>query len=493
MNRKLFLRFTIPSLVIGLAFFAACLISIGYIHRLQTNLTNVLSENVASLQAAQELEIRVRQLRFHTLLFLLEPKDEKLGPVEEDQAKFEESLEAARQASRTVDEQAKVREIETAYAVYKLEQAKLRAAPQKEALTEAFKDADSHKVRMVVNPCLDLLEINKAKMDFVARESERVSHDGFMAMLFLGLAGPIGGLVVGYGLTRGLRRSIYRLSVRVQDMAHHLDRDMGSVSVVADGDLENLEKQMKYIVQKVEQAAQLLREQQGKLLRTEQLSQVGQLAAGVAHEIRNPLTGIKMLVEAALRPQATRFLSAEDLQIIHREVKRLEQTVQSFLDFARLPQPQKAPCDLRAIIAQARELVQGRAAKQEIRIEVVTPPEPVVAWIDASQLTTVLVNLFLNALDVLKSQGLLEVRLAAPDEASITLKVLDSGPGIPPEIMERIFSPFATNKPHGTGIGLYVSARIMEEHGGSITASNRPEGGACFTLQLPANSGGSQS
>src|SRR5262249_58289543 len=130
---------------------------------------------------------------------------------------------------------------------------------------------------------------------------------------FLGLAGPVGGLIVGYGLTRGLKKSIYRMSVRVQDMAQHLDRDLGSVSLVADGDIETLEKQMKFIVGKVELAAAELRRQQRELLRTEQMSQVGQLAAGVAHEIRNPLTGIKMLVEAALRPQAPRSLKEEDL------------------------------------------------------------------------------------------------------------------------------------------------------------------------------------
>src|SRR5262249_11211849 len=149
---------------------------------------------------------------------------------------------------------------------------------------------------MVVEPCRQLVLINKSKMTQVEAESQRVSHEGFLVMLFLGLAGPAGGLVVGYGLTRGFKKSIYRMSVRVQDMAQHLDRDLGSVSLVADGDIQTLEEQMKFIVHKVELAAAQLRQQQRELLRTEQMSQVGQLAAGVAHEIRNPLTGIKMLV-----------------------------------------------------------------------------------------------------------------------------------------------------------------------------------------------------
>jgi two-component system sensor histidine kinase HydH len=486
-NRKLLIRFTIPSLVVGMSFFAACLISIRYIHRLQTNLADVLAENVTSLEVAQELEILVRQLRFHNFLFLLDPKEVRLAPIKTDEESFEEALQRARQVSKTDEERAQVSAIEEGYLAYKAEQARLRAATRGEALAEAYDAADSHRVRMVVKPCLELLAINKDKMTQVAEESQRVSQDGFMAMLFLGLAGPLGGLVVGYGLTRGLKKSIYRLSVRVQDMAQHLDRDMGSVSLVADGDIQTLEEQMKFIVQKVELAARQLQEQQRELLRTEQLSQVGQLAAGVAHEIRNPLTGIKMLVEAALRPQTPRSLNEEDLHIIFREIKRLEHTVQSFLDFARLPTPRTAPCDLAGIIERAWELVQARARQQHVELKVSVPSCPVVASVDAGQLTSVLVNLFLNALDVVGQGGKLEVRLTAEDKNPIHLSILDNGPGIPADIMARVFQPFATNKTHGTGLGLYLSARILQEHGGSISAGNRPEGGACFTITLPRN------
>src|SRR5438477_577490 len=121
MNRKSLIRFTIPSLIIGLSFFAACLISIRYIHRLQTNLADVLNDNVKSLQAAQELEIRVRQLRFHNLLYLLDPKPERMVPIEGDQAAFEEFLEIARLASHTAEEKAQIRAIEEGYQDYNQE------------------------------------------------------------------------------------------------------------------------------------------------------------------------------------------------------------------------------------------------------------------------------------------------------------------------------------------------------------------------------------
>jgi two-component system, NtrC family, sensor histidine kinase HydH len=485
MKRKLLLRITVPTVVFGVVLFAACLLSIRYIHRLQSNLADILADNVISLQKVQELEIQVRQLRFHTFLYLSDPKPDLLSRIGEDQTKFENALDAVRTVSRTDDEQALLRMIEKTYEQYKNEHEQLIAEAHGRPLADVYKIEDKHPVKYVVVPCQKLLKINEEKIALSAEESQRVSREAYSAMLFLGIAGPIGGLVIGYGITRGLRRSIYQLSVRVQDLAHHLDQDVGSVSVNADGDLEALERKMQFIVQKVEEAAKRIQQQNRELLRTEQLSQVGQLAAGVAHEIRNPLTGIKMLVEAALRPQTPRPLNLEDTQMIYREVKRLEQTVQQFLSFARLPAPQVASCDLREIIQQAWEPVRVRAQQQRVEPAFHLPSEPVMVSVDAGQIITVLVNLFLNALDAMGSEGRLEVHLASDQDGAIRLRICDTGPGIPPEIQEKLFQPFATNKPHGTGLGLFLTGRILDEHGGAISAINRPEGGACFTITLP--------
>lgn len=488
MNRKLLLRITIPSVIFGVVLFAACLLSIAYIHRLQSNLADILAQNVISLQAVQELEIQVRQFRYHTLQYVSRPQPELLGRIKDDQAKFEKALDAVKTLSRTEEERTLLATIEKTYEQYKDVHEQLITEATGRALPELFKIENKHPVNQVVEPCEKLLRINEDRIAQSAADSERLSREAYAAMLFLGLAGPFGGLVVGYGVTRGLRRSIYQLSVRVQDLAHHLDQDLGSVSVIADGDLDALERKMQFIVQKVEEAAKRIQQQHRELLRTEQLSQVGQLAAGVAHEIRNPLTGIKMLVEAALRPTSPRPLNMEDTQVICREVKRLEQTVQQFLNFARLPAPQIAPCDLREVIRQAWELVRVRANQQQVEPAFDLPDKPVMVSADAGQIVTVLVNLFLNALDAMGSAGRLEVHLAPAENGTVRLEVCDSGPGIPTEIHDKLFQPFATNKPHGTGLGLYLTARILEEHGGTIGANNRPEGGACFTIRLPTHS-----
>ena len=463
MNRNLLIRFTIPSVIVGVLLFTACLVSIRYIHRLQTNLAELLAKNVTRLEAVQELEIQVRQVRYHTHLYLSNPQKEYLDRIEDDQKRFEAALDKVHHVATTDEERNLLCNIEDTYRQYKEGQHQLIAEAHGRPLPEVYKIVDKHPVRLVVEPCQKLLDINKEKMMESAEESRRVGQEGYLAMLFMGIAGPIGGIVLGFGITRGLRRSLYRLSFRVQDLAQHFDRDVGSVSVVADGDPEALEEKMQFIVKKVEEAANQLQLHQRELLRTEQLSQVGQLAAGVAHEIRNPLTGIKLLVEAALRQQSPRALNMEDTQLIHREVKRLEQTVQQFLNFARLPTPQIAPCDLREIIYKAWELVQVRAKQQQVEPAFHVPSEPVIVAVDAGQLTTVLVNLFLNALDAIGTEGRLDVYLAPPEQGAVRLKVCDSGPGISADIQDKLFQPFATDKPHGTGLGLFLTNRILDD------------------------------
>ena len=519
MNPNLLFRITAPAVLIGLALLGACLAGAWYIHRLQMNVTSLLTQNVRSLQAGEELEIRVRQLRFHTLVYLAglsrepsksgmeeEERNEQLKAVLQDEQHFNEALDVVRQTVTTEEQKACVRDIEQQYKQYKNyleDQAKRRRVAEVKPAQSLTELVDAHPLHLVVDPCEKLLRLNREQMDLVADESRTAGQRGNLALLLLGLTGPISGLVMGYGVSRGLSRSIYRLSVRVQDMAQHLDGDrrtallsrpdgsgepsydVGSVNLVADGDLHNLDRQLELIVRRVEDTAARLRQQQRELIRAEQLSAVGQLAASVAHEVRNPLTGIKMLVESALRSNNSKPLNLEDLQVIHREIARLEQTVQGFLNFARLPAPQRTHCDLREVVKQAAELVGARARQIKVEVSLHLPEDVVAVNIDRSQIEAALVNLFINALDAMPRGGQLDVTLVNHGDTGARITVADTGSGIPPHIADRLFTPFTTTKPTGTGLGLTVSGRILEEHGGSISASNRPEGGASFVIHLP--------
>ena len=486
MDNRLLLRVTAPAAAVGLLLLGVCLGGVVYVNRLQKNFANVLSRNVTSLQAAQELEIRVRQLRFHNLLYYLEPSAERLPPIAEDQERFEKALATARETADSDEEKACVRKIEVGYERYRVELADLRdVMVHKKSPLDLKQITEIHPIRHVVDPCQELLRLNRDALDQTAEESRATTFRGNLAMLLLGLAGPISGVVLGYGVARGLSRSIYRLSVKVQDAAQRLESDVASIDVVPDGDISRLDRQLQQIVAGVEQVVARLQQQQRELLRTEQLSAVGQLAAGIAHEIRNPLAGIKLLVESALASRNDKPLNIEDLRVIHQEVVRLEKTVQGFLDFARPPSPQLKRCDLRGIVNQAFDLVRARARQGRVELSLRGAESSAPVSVDAGQICTVLVNLLLNSLDAMPQGGRIDAQLENAGPSGVRLRVADTGPGIAPEILPRLFTPFVTSKATGTGLGLSISRRIIEEHGGRLSANNRPEGGACFEINLP--------
>jgi signal transduction histidine kinase len=485
MNRGILIQVAAPTVFIGLLLCGACVVSAWYVNRLQTNLASIMSENVASLKAAKQLEINVRRLRFHCLLSLYEPDPSLAAKIDGDHQRFEEFLDLAKETANTPKEAACVRDMRVGFKDYLDEFKRLKEEAKKGGQPSFLKLNDADPLRHILDPCERYFRINERAMEQTAEESADVAGQLRVIMLVLGLGGPLGGLLSGYGIARGLSRSIHRLSVQVQDMAHYLEQDVGSVDLIPGGDIAHLDQQIQHVVRRVAEVADRLQQHQREMLRAEQLSAVGQLAAGMAHEIRNPLTSIKMLVEAGLRSHKPRPVTVENLNVIHTEIARLERTVQAFLDFARPAALQRSVWDLRDVVRQAVELVRARAQHQKVTIELHVPEEPLNVDVDRDRVCSVLVNLLINALDVMPQGGRLEVKLSGSARLGLELTVADTGPGISPEVAGRLFTPFSSTKPTGSGLGLSICKRVIEEHGGSITAANRAEGGACFSIRLP--------
>jgi signal transduction histidine kinase len=227
-----------------------------------------------------------------------------------------------------------------------------------------------------------------------------------------------------------------------------------------------------------------LRERQ--MGRAEQMAAIGQVAAGVAHELRNPLTSVKGLVQVNLRDAVARGLPAEDLRVIEQEVRRMERTLQTFLDFARPARPDRRRLDLADVVERVYALVAGRAKKQQVALRFLRPEDS--AWVDGDrdQLQQLFLNLVLNALDAMPHGGAVEADLRGPRDGAVELYVRDTGPGIAPHILPKVFETFVSSKETGIGLGVPVSRRIAEDHGGTLSAYNLPAGGACFALRLPA-------
>jgi len=230
-----------------------------------------------------------------------------------------------------------------------------------------------------------------------------------------------------------------------------------------------------------------LEEKNRELRRRERLAALGEMAAGVAHEIRNPLGGIKLyasLLEKDLAGQAKPLDLAQRITV---GVCKLERIVGDILAFAAGSEPKCQVCDMGSVLEAVLLQAAPRCASLGATIDVEPELRQVRVDCDAVQIERALVNLVLNALDAVGPGGHVWIRGGSntPQAEWFGIAVEDDGPGIPTELQQRVFNPFFTTKDTGTGLGLAIVHRIAESHGGVIQVSNRDGGGALFRLCLP--------
>jgi two-component system sensor histidine kinase HydH len=327
-------------------------------------------------------------------------------------------------------------------------------------------------------------------LDFEQMEAAETTHARSMqrfawALGLLGIAGSLSAVLLGYYGARGFRRSLRQMSVTIQTATGKLGLSVPAVTIADNSDLQQVHLQMQGLTEKIEKVVGKLQQREREILRAEQLAAVGQVAAGVAHELRNPLTSIKLLVHANRGEVESHGLPLEDFDVMDQEIRRMDQCLQAFLDFARPPKAVRHPTDLVALVERALMLVRGRAGKQKVALHFTHPGGAFAVEADGEQIVQVLVNLALNALDVMPRGGRLGVDLQNTNTGQVRLRIQDNGPGISPDVLPHLFEPFVSKKETGLGLGLAISRRIVEGHDGSLRGWNRPQGGACFELCLP--------
>jgi two-component system sensor histidine kinase HydH len=460
-----FLCFTVlSSLLVG----ALCGSLAVYLNHQQAQTAGVLEENIGSRRAAANLEETL------TALIALHRKGTK--HVEPLQERAEEHL---AEIERYVDkdrERELARQIADSYqAYYEAWKADPRQ-PDEDALVRQLNET-------TLPACRELQKFNARQVEESESEHRRSLQQMSAGLAVIGVMGAVSGLVLGYGLARGLRQTIHQLLIRVQVASDRLGQELPPVEWQRDGERE--EDGTQELVHQVEQVVQKLQQKETEVRRAERLAALGQLAAGIAHEIRNPLTSIKLLVQTTRNDPEAGGLTDDDLRLIEEEIRRMERSLQTFLDYARPPQIQRMACDLAAMIQDGLSLLRGRAGQQDVAIHFEPPIQPVVIEADGEQLRQVVVNLALNALDAMPHGGRLDVELRPRESDAIELSVTDTGPGIAADILPRLFEPFATGKKTGLGLGLVVVRRIAEDHGGVVRGSNLAAGGARFVVALP--------
>lgn len=288
--------------------------------------------------------------------------------------------------------------------------------------------------------------------------------------------------------------SVVLVGVIVREFAIPMEKLLESTRRLKGGDLEHrvhgLKNEFGELAESINEMAASLKEQLLKMQRTEQMVVVAELAAGLAHEIKNPLAGIKVAMHV-LSEEST--LPEEDRDVLRRvieEVTRLESLMRNFLNFAKPPKPLLTTLNVNELLNSTLTFyLRGKSAEEGsrngIRIEKDLSPLPA-ATADATQLQHILLNLILNAVDAMPEGGTLRIRTRRDDDPErIRIEISDTGKGLTEEDARKIFQPFYTTKPKGTGLGLAISRQMIESHGGSIQAMNNPDGGATFRVLLP--------
>lgn len=228
-----------------------------------------------------------------------------------------------------------------------------------------------------------------------------------------------------------------------------------------------------------------LKRKNAELRRKDRLAALGEMAAGLAHEVRNPLGGIALYSSMLERELAGQPKPQAAAVKISQGVRSLDRLVSEILDFAQEDHLQRQVCKLGDILSEIRQAVCHWAQEANAAVTIDPAAEDIVLNCDPPRLRQALLNLLINAAQAAGENGRASLTASSDDAGQIRIEVCDNGPGIPKDKLDRIFNPFFTTKASGTGLGLAIVHRIAEAHGGSVRASNRTEGGARFILSLP--------
>jgi hypothetical protein len=258
------------------------------------------------------------------------------------------------------------------------------------------------------------------------------------------------------------------------------------VTVRGRDEFGQLAEQFNVMVARVEAARrEVERAHQTEMSRAAQLATVGELAASLAHEIKNPLAGIQGAVQILLDQAGPGDSHREIYEAILQQVERLGHTLRELLDFARPMPPQFAMAAVNDIVDRVASLVGAdpASARSTLNKDLAEDLPPV--RLDEAQISQVLLNIMLNAVQVMPDGGRVTVRTRRDGRDHVTVEVADTGPGIPPEVLPRIFKPFFTTKHKGSGLGLAICDRIVRDHGGTLAVAIGETGGASFSVRLP--------
>lgn len=509
MRNQFFLKIAAPMILTSAMLLVLGVVAASNIQRQQKTSSDLIQKEVHGMIAAQDLCNDMREIRHELHQYRYDGASRHLDVISTRCEVAFAHLAAAKGLIRVPREEEAVLAIErrwqqfsNSYQQFLIDLRQAGGASDAPSIDQqrrtSLTDPLLTDITQVLIPSKEFLALDRMLVDKTNDTNRQATETVRLTLLWLGICGGLAGLVGGIVIARSIGQSVVQLDVSVRGAADRLQDVVGPVKISQRNGFRELEAGLRQVENHIATVVERLQQRELEVLRSDQLAAVGQLAAGVAHELRNPLMPMKMLVQAAVERNDGVGLSGRQLHVVDEEIRRMERSIQNFLDFARPPSLQITRVDLLRAIEQTVDLVSQRAEQQGVEIIDLFPSETIKIEADADQIRQVLLNLLLNAIDALGEGGRIDIqvsRSACPQhddrtssmagENWVSVVVRDNGPGLSPDVMGRVFEPFVSTKETGTGLGLSICRRIVEVHKGFIRATNHPAGGAIFSIFLP--------
>jgi len=463
--------------------FSGGIVLVWYTYSMQDLLAAITEKNMASLQTAQSLETALVSQKGFVSYYFLDSDPDWLRQLGEYRQIFKDRLEAAKQEAQSETQRQAVNRIKEQYnryidikdrviADFMAGERRTDTALLRESRDEFFK---------ILNLCERYKEINarniRLSKEKSAAQAEQLRALAYSAILIELLLAAFLAYVLVIHILTPVRQLI--IEVEREKPGHRENGD----------EINALSRSIRGLIDDVDQTQSELRRSRETLQQAEKMALVGRLAAGMAHSIRNPFTSVKMRLFSLNRSLELNEEQEEDFDVISAEIRHIDTIVQNFLEFSRPPKLQMQSISPSNVVDSTIQLLGHRLRSYDVQLKIERQqPLPVVSA-DQEQLKEVMVNIIVNACEAMGRGGTITIQeeVVSGDSVppSACIKISDTGPGIPSNIIEKILQPFFTTKEQGTGLGLSIAARVITEHGGRIDISSAVGHGATFLISLP--------
>ncbi|MFZ7112097.1 MAG: sensor histidine kinase [Desulfatiglandales bacterium] len=458
------------------------LIMVWYTYRMEGLLSYLIDQNIAAFQAADSLESSLSYQKGFVSYYYQDGDPDWLKALGEYRQITRQRLDEARSFTESIGKKDFIEKIESDYANYIHLQDQvidLYKKGQGELALEIHKDARDSYFR-ILEYCRDYRDFYKGRIMEVRDQSQQqarklriIAGTAILIVLFLAV-------LLAFVLVNNILGPVRRLALEA-------DREAGLGH--SDDDVKALRRSVRGLLEDVDHTHIELEKSREHLLQAEKMAMVGKLAAGMAHSVRNPLTSVKMRLFSLSRTLELTSDQKEDFDVISEEINHTDTIVQNFLEFSRPPKLKMQRISPSEVVDMVIQLLRYRLESYDVVIEVHRHEPLPEVQADPEQLKEALANLIENACEAMKGTGgtiFIEEEESQSDPArpSVVIRLSDTGPGIPEENAKDVFLPFFTTKEEGSGLGLSITTRIIEEHGGTLDLISRDQG-ATFEITLP--------